>query len=193
MANINLLPWREAQRRERNRATYTICVAMCIAAAFVVFATKLVIDGRIDHQQSRNNYVQSEIDALAEVIKEIDDLKDKRDALLGRMQVIQTLQANRSQIVHVFDDLVNNLPKGVYYDSINKRGGRISIDGKAQSNGRVSALMRSLDASDWFANASLKVVDMIDEDGSLVSKFDLEVNEERQGDPAADDGVETIR
>ena len=192
MANINLLPWREAQRRERNRATYTISVAMCIAALLVVLAGKLVFDGRIDHQQSRNNYVQAEIDALAEVIKEIDNLKDKRDALLARMQVIQTLQANRSQIVHVFDDLVNNLPKGVYYDSITKSAGQLSIDGRAQSNGRVSALMRSLDASDWFDNASLKVVDMIDENGVLVSKFDVEVKEQRKNEPA-DDGIETIR
>ena len=192
MANINLLPWREAQRRERNRTTMMACIAMWLFAALIVFAIKLFMDSRIDHQNARNTFVQTEIDSLSLVISEIETLKDKRDQLLARMEVIQTLQQNRSQIVHVFDDLVSKLPKGVYYDSINKSGGRLSIDGKAQSNGRVSALMRSLDASDWFANASLNVVDVVDENGALISKFDVEVNEERK-DKRSNSGIETIR
>ena len=96
------------------------------------------------------------------------------------MEVIQNLQQNRSQIVHVFDDLVNKLPNGVYYDNISKTTSGLNINGKAQSNGRVSALMRSLDASDWFDAATLKVVDVVDENGALVSKFDLSVKEERR-------------
>lgn len=181
MASINLLPWREAQRRERNRISYMMCAAMCAGAMFLVFAGKLVMDGQIAQQERRNAYIESEINKLTKIIKEIEDLKDKRDALLARMEVIQTLQENRSQIVHVFDDLVTKLPKGVLYDSINKTSGQLRITGRAQSNGRVSALMRSLDASDWFDNASLKVVDVVDNNGSLVSKFDLEVKEQRKG------------
>ena len=192
MANINLLPWREAQRRERNRVTVIMCAAMLGAACLLVFAAKLVMDGRINHQEQRNAYMQGEIDALAKVIKEIDDLKNKRDALLARQEVIQNLQENRAQIVHVFDDLVSKLPKGVYYDSVNKRDGQLSIAGKAQSNARVSALMRSLDASDWFHNASLKVVDVIDQNGALVSKFDVEVKEERKLNES-DQGIESVR
>ena len=192
MANINLLPWREAQRRERNRITMIMCAALLAAACMTVFAAKLVMDGRIQHQEQRNAYMQSEIDSLAKVIKEIDDLKNKRDALLARQEVIQNLQENRAQIVHVFDDLVSNLPKGVYYDSINKREGKLSIGGKAQSNARVSALMRSLDASDWFQNTSLQVVDVIDQDGSLVSKFDVDVREERKAQDESQ-GIEKIR
>jgi len=191
MANINLLPWREAQRRERNRATLMACIAMWVVAGLIVFAGKLYMDSKIDHQKARNAFVQKEINALSRVIKEIETLKDKRDQLLARMQVIQTLQQNRSQIVHVFDDLVNKLPKGVYYDSINKSRKRLGIVGKAQSNGRVSALMRSLDASDWFDNASLKVVDVIDQNGARVSKFDVTVKEERKD--KNDSGVESIR
>jgi type IV pilus assembly protein PilN len=191
MANINLLPWREEQRRERNRATLIACVAMWAAAAMVVFLGKLYMDSRIQHQKDRNAYVQSEINALSKVIREIEDLKDKRDALLARMQVIQTLQENRSQIVHVFDDLVTKLPKGVYYDKVSKAAGKISIEGKAQSNGRVSALMRNLDSSDWFDNSSLQVVDVIDQNGALVSKFNVEVKEERKNNN--DDGIESIR
>lgn len=193
MANINLLPWREAQRRERNRTTLMVCVGMWLAAALVVYMMKAYMDYRIDHQEQRNAYLQSEIDALSKVIKEIEDLKDKRDALLARMEVIQNLQKNRSQIVHVFDDLVNKLPKGVYYDNIVKNDTRLKIDGKAQSNGRVSALMRSLDASDWFDNATLKVVDVTDQNGALVSDFDLEVKEERKDAGNEDDLSEAIR
>ncbi|NND82595.1 MAG: PilN domain-containing protein [Gammaproteobacteria bacterium] len=181
MANINLLPWREAQRRERNRITYIMCAAMFGVAVLVVFAAKLFMDGLIAEQDRRNAYLEGEINALNAIIREIDTLKEKRDALLARMEVIQTLQENRSQIVHVFDDLVSKLPKGVYYDTINKQGGQLRIGGKAQSNGRVSALMRSLDSSDWFDGATLTVVDVIDQNGALVSQFDITVMEERKG------------
>ena len=190
MANINLLPWREAQRRERNRTTMMLAFALWAAAAILVLLGKAFMDSRIDHQENRNRYIQSEINSLSKVIKEIEDLKEKRDALLARMQVIQTLQANRSQIVHVFDDLVTKLPNGVYYDDITKSAGSLTIGGKAQSNGRVSALMRNLDSSDWFANTSLQVVDVIDENGALVSKFNVEVKEQRRKETG---GVESIR
>ncbi len=189
MANINLLPWREAQRRERNRSTLVACVAMWIFTAIIVLLGKTYMDSRIQYQNDRNAYIQSEINSLSKVISEIEDLKDKRDALLARMQVIQTLQANRSQIVHVFDDLVTKLPKGVYYDTITKTANKLTIGGKAQSNGRVSALMRNLDSSDWFDNTSLKVVDVVDQNGALVSKFNVEVKEERKD---ADNSVESI-
>lgn len=192
MANINLLPWREEQRRERNRATLMACIAIWLFAGVIVFGAKLFMDGKIQHQENRNAYLQSEIDALSEIIKEIEDLKDKRDQLLARMEVIQTLQANRAQIVHVFDDLVTKLPNGVYYESIRKSDGRLRINGNAQSNGRVSALMRNLDASDWFDNASLAVVDVIDRNGAPVSKFDVQVVEERK-DGSNEDAIERVR
>jgi len=104
MANVNLLPWREAQRRERNRATLVTCIAMWSVTVLLVLLGKMFLDGRIQYQADRNTYIQSEINVLSKVIQEIETLKEKRDALLARMEVIQTLQANRSQIVHVFDD-----------------------------------------------------------------------------------------
>ena len=180
MANINLLPWREAQLRERNRSTLTICIAMWIAAGLVVMAGKLIMDARISNQGAGNSYLKSEINALAKVIKEIDDLKAKRDALLARMQVIQNLQQNRSQIVHMFDDLVKQLPKGVYYDQVRKNGKSLNIKGFAQSNERVSALMRNLDSSDWFDQSSLKQVDVVDTNGLLVSQFVIDVKEQNE-------------
>ncbi len=180
MANINLLPWREAQRRERNQVTAFMCLGIFAIAGLIVFAGKTFMDKRIDYQESRNQFIQTEIDKLSKIISEIETLKDKRDALLARMEVIQNLQQNRSQIVHVFDDLVTKLPNGVYFDDVSKNSQGFTINGKAQSNGRVSALMRSLDASDWFDNATLKVVDVVDDDGALVSKFDLSVKEQRK-------------
>jgi len=191
MANINLLPWREERRRVRNRETFMSCVAMWLFAGLIVFCAKLFMDGLISHQENRNKYLQSEIDALSEIIREIEDLKDKRDQLLARMEVIQTLQANRSQIVHVFDDLVTKLPDGVYYEGVNKSNGRLRITGNAQSNGRVSALMRNLDASDWFDNASLTVVDVVDRNGAPVSQFDVQVAEERQDNNQ--NAIESVR
>ena len=192
MANINLLPWREELRQERNKVTAVICAAMACVAALIVFSGKLYMDSRIGHQNDRNAYLQSEINSLSKVIKEIEDIKQQRDALRARVDVIQALQQNRAQIVHVFDDLVNKLPDGVYYESITKNSARLSINGRAQSNNRVSLLMRSLDASDWFDGSSLKVVDVLDQNGASVSEFDIEVNEQRKQKSNAD-GVETVR
>jgi len=181
MANINLLPWREAQRRERNRTTLMMCVAIWLAAGVLVFAAKLVMDSRIDKQETRNRFLQTEIDALSQVIKEIEDLKEKRDALIARMEVIQSLQRNRSQIVHVFDDLVNQLPKGAMYNSVKKSGTTLNILGLAQSNERVSSLMRNLDGSDWFQGSQLQQVDVVNSDGLLVSDFRVDVKEQAVG------------
>jgi len=190
MANINLLPWRDAQRRERNQTTLIMCIGMWVVAGLVVLAGKSYMDYRIDHQKSRNAYVQSEIDALSKVIAEIEDLRQKRDALLSRMEVIQDLQKNRAQIVHVFDDLVSKLPNGVLYDTIKKTQSSLAIVGKAQSNGRVSALMRNLNASEWFDNSTLNVVDVVDQNGASVSQFDVLVKEQRQNDDGLGDDVQ---
>ena len=191
MANINLLPWREELRQERNRTTVVICAALIGLALLMVFFAKLYMDSRIDHQKSRNAFIQTEINKLAEVIKEIEDIKQRRDALRARMDVIQELQQNRAKIVHVFDDLVNQLPEGVYFDEVKKTNDTINISGKAQSNNRVSLLMRGLDASDWFEGSSLKVVDVLDQNGVSVSQFDLAVKEEK--DESDNDGIEDVQ
>ena len=107
------------------------------------------------------------------------------------MQVIQNLQQNRSQIVHMFDDLVTQLPKGVYYDQIQKRDKNLNIRGLAQSNERVSALMRNLDASDWFDASSLKQVDVVDKSGLLISQFVIDVKE--QNKDGNNNGAEDVR
>lgn len=182
MANINLLPWREQHRAEQNKQLLAMCALGWIVAAGIVFMGKLYMDSLINHQQARNSYLQSEINKLSKIIKEIEDLKEKRNAILSRMEIIQNLQANRAQIVHVFDDLVHKLPEGVYFDTVSKSASNISLKGKAQSNGRVSALMRNLDSSKWFDNPSLRVVDVDDQQGVLISQFDLVVKEEKRKD-----------
>ena len=118
MANINLLPWRDAQRRERNRQTLLICIAMWLFACLIVFAGKSFVDMQIDNQKARNNFLQREIDALSKVIKEIEDIKQRRDELIARMEVIQNLQKDRSRVVHVFDDLAN---KAFYHVTWNSK------------------------------------------------------------------------
>ena len=189
MANINLLPWREAKRRERNQVTLVICIAMWAVTGLIVFLVNSYAASRLEYQEGRNRYLQGEIDSLSRVILEIEDLREKRDALIARQEVIQNLQKNRAQIVHVFDDLVSKLPMGVYYDRVDKNDDGLRIEGKAQSNGRVSALMRNLDASDWFENPDLKVVDVVDQNGAAISKFEIEVYEAEIGN---DEGVEAV-
>ena len=182
MANINLLPWRDAQRRERNRQTLLICIAMWLFAALIVFVGKSFVDMQIDNQKARNKFLQNEIDALSKVIKEIEDIKQRRDELIARMEVIQNLQKDRSRVVHVFDDLANKQPEGVFYDSIQKRGIDLSIKGKAQSNNRVSSLMRLLDSSDWLKVSDLKDVGASQQNAVAVSQFDMIVKEQVSDD-----------
>ena len=186
MANINLLPWRDAKRRERNKATLLMCIGIWVIAGLVVLGGKLIMDYRIDHQKNRNAYLQREIDALSQVIAEIEDLKQKRDQLIARMDVIQNLQRDRSRVVHVFDDLVTKQPEGVFFDTIEKRNKSLSIQGKAQSNNRISSLMRSLDGSEWLNVADLRDVGKVSQNSLPVSEFDLVVNEQSDEDENSD-------
>ena len=191
MANINLLPWREELRQERNKTTMMLCIGVLAIAAVMCFAAKLVMDSRIQYQNDRNAFLQTEINKLSKVIAEIEDIKARRDALSARIDVIQTLQQNRAKIVHIFDDLVNKIPEGVFYDSVEKSGTRLNIKGQSQSNERVSRLMKNLDNSEWFDDSSLKVVDVLAQNGISVSEFYISVTEEQKN--ANNDGVETVR
>lgn len=191
MANINLLPWREGIRQERNKVTNLFCAAVFGVAVLIAFGAKLFMDSRIQNQVDRNTFLQTEINKLSKVIAEIEDIKLRRDALSARIDVIQTLQQNRAKIVHIFDDLVNKIPEGVFYDSIQKSGASLNIKGQSQSNERVSRLMKNLDNSEWFDNSSLKVVDVLALNGVSVSEFDISVREQQKN--ANNDGIETVR
>jgi len=159
MAKINLLPWREELLREQTRqfATMTgLCAMMTFAVALLVHFN---ISGEITHQKTRNGILQKEIDQLDLALNEIKGLEDTKAKLLSRMEVIQSLQRQRPQIVHLFDEIVRTVPEGIYLTGIKQNGDSLTIDGVAESNGRVSAYMRNIDASDWMSTPKLTVIE----------------------------------
>lgn len=175
---INLLPWREMRRREQDRRLLSIGIGAWLLMGLAVLQGHLYMSGKIDYQNTRNAYLQKEIKEVEKSIKEINAIRKRKAALIARMEVIQQLQRDRTQIVHVFDDLVRKLPKGVYLTSLKKQGKGMTLTGFAQSNARISSLMRNLDSSEWFANPNLDVINVSRRGGSPVSKFTLRVRQE---------------
>lgn len=158
MAKINLLPWREERRKQQLQEFAVILGMVAVAAIIAAFGWKMARERAVEDQKSRNSYVETQISELEQSINEIEELQRRRDALVERMNVIQGLQGNRPSIVHFFDQFVTTLPDGVYYRSIKQAGTRFDITGVAESNNRISNLMRALEASEWFANPSLSKV-----------------------------------
>lgn len=177
MARINLRPWREERRAEKQREFLTALACVAIAGLLFVFLQDRLVSGDIVDQQARNSYLTAEIGVLERKIKELDKLKEKRDQLIERMRVIQDLQGNRPVIVHMFDELVRSLPDGIHYKSLARKGDDVSIQGRAESNNRISSLMRRLDGSEWFTDPNLTAVKAAEGDGNgdKSSDFDLTV------------------
>lgn len=158
MARINLLPWREQLREERKQRFLVSLAGVLIVAAGAVFLGDQYLNGAIEQQNARNDYVRKEIAVLDARIKEIKELKAHRQQLLERMKIIQDLQGNRPVIGRIFDQFARTLPDGVYFSSLKMVGKSISIEGAAESNNRVSNLMRNLDASEWLSGSNLNQV-----------------------------------
>ena len=179
MANINLLPWREKLREERKQMFVVQLGISFAAAALVVVVVHLIVKGGIDSQGEVNTTLRNEIATLDGRLTEIRQLQDQKKALTARMAVIQELQGNRPVIVRLFDELVRTLPDGVYYNSITRVNDSISLEGVAESNSRISALMRDLDASEWFADSNLLGVTAVNGESSTKqnasNKFQLTV------------------
>lgn len=150
MPMINLLPWRAELRQKRKKDFVSAVLAAVLFAGGTVYATKLFMQGRIDAQIERNDILRAEIAKLDEQIAEIRNLQTQRDRLVARMEVIDSLQRSRPEIVHVFDELVNMMPDGMYLRTIKQQQHRIEITGVAESNGRISRLLRNIEASPWF-------------------------------------------
>jgi len=150
MAKINLLPWREELRKERQQEFIGIIVAVALAAAALVWFVTGSVESQYKIQQSRNAFVQKEMSVLSEQISEIQELRDKRDQLLERMKLIQNLQGNRPIIVRLFDEIARSIPDDLYFISLDIKGTKVTVKGRAKSNNRVAALMRNFDDSDWF-------------------------------------------
>ena len=175
MATINLLPWREALRAERKKQFTTALILVALVAVLVIIVADRVVSSQINHQNSRNNYISSHIAELDEKVAEIRGLQRKRAQLIERMRVIQELQGNRPVIVRVMDQLVRTVPDGVFYTSLVAKGGDITIEGVAESNNRVSSLMRRLDRSDWLRDPNLDAVKAAPDFGDQATTFDLTV------------------
>ncbi len=162
MANINLLPWREELRQKRQR-DFAIVVATALAlTGLIVGGWYSFNTGLIENQTARNAYLDKEIKILDSKIKEIKDIEKDKENLIARMEVIQRLQTSRPLIVHLFDELIKVLPDGVMIDSMKQTDDSIIVEGYAQSNARVSALMRNIEQSQWLGDERLVGIDFID-------------------------------
>lgn len=173
MATINLLPWREAQREERKKQFLLAVVASALFGVALVSVWMFLEKASIDHQKSRNAYLQTHIDELNKQVKEIRDLEKRRSQMLERMQIIQDLQGKRPMIVRLFDEQVRTLPEGVFFTRLQRRESKISVDGYAESNNRVSSLMRNLDGSAWFDAPNLTAVSAAPDYGEQASRFKM--------------------
>jgi type IV pilus assembly protein PilN len=161
VVRINLLPHREQKRAARQRQFISLAISLAILGLAVVGLVHGFLGAQIDNQNSRNTLLKGEIAKLDDQIKEIDKLRDQIQQVLARKQVVETLQANRSETVHLLDQLVRQLPDGVYIKSIKQQGTKVTLVGYAQSNARVSTLMRNIEASPWIAQPELVEVKLV--------------------------------
>ena len=171
MIRINLLPHREQARKAKRQHFYLMVGAAACLAGLVVFLGYTIIDGHITSQASANDFLKREIAVLDKQIAEIKLLKEKTQALLARKQVIEDLQRDRSETVYLLSELVNQVPEGVYLKSLKQDGAKVNITGYAQSNARVSALMRNLEASPWLENPQLVEVKAVVLNGRRSNEF----------------------
>lgn len=175
MAKINLLPWREERREQLKKEFFTYLGAVALLSVLVVMLWHSTISGAITSQMARNSFLEKNIKELDSQVSELKELKAQRKRLTERMRIIQDLQGNRPEIVHLFDELVRAIPDGVYYTEVNRTGPNISIKGIAESNNRVSSLMRRLNDSEWFNSPNLIRVKANPEEGEQSTDFELMV------------------
>ena len=159
MPRINLLPWREEERKERKLAFIVALGAATLGSAVAAFGAYLMLSSMIDGQDSRNERLRVEIKQLDKQIEEINNLESSKQKFIARMEIIEKLQRSRPEIVHLFDEIVRQLPEGVYLTSVKQQAKRLKFDGVAQSSTRVSAFMRNIDGSEWLRNPDLEVVE----------------------------------
>jgi len=173
---INLLPHREQKRQARQRQFISLALSLAVLGMAVVALVHGVLAAQIENQKDRNNLMKKEIAKLDEQIKEIDRLRDQIQAVLARKQVVETLQANRSEAVHLLDQLVRQLPDGIYLKSVKQAGPKVTVAGFAQSNARVSTLMRNIEASPWLGQPELVEIKLVPAPGSPKER-NLTINE----------------
>lgn len=175
MIRINLLPHREEKRKARRQQFFALTGLLVALGGLIVFLVHSVIAGYISGQEATNNFLKQEIAALDKEIDEIKRLKEQTEALLSRKQVIETLQANRAEAVHMFNELARQIPDGSYIRSLKQTGAKINLAGFAQSNARVSTLMRNLDASPFLEQPNLVEIKAGSVNNRRVSDFGMNV------------------
>jgi type IV pilus assembly protein PilN len=186
MARINLLPWRAERRKQREREFFMQLGASFAAAVLALLLWMSWMGARVDNQNERNAYLQSEIKQLDGRIAKIKDLEKVRQRLLARKQIIEQLQANRSQMVHLFDELVRTIPASARLSALKQSGDSLSLDGVAQSNASVAEYMRNIEASPWMGHADLRKTENSHADTRMPYTFGLEVALSRPKGEAGD-------
>lgn len=180
MIRINLLPHREERRKALRQQFYALAGLVAVAASVIWFFGYTLIDAMIEHQAEKNRFLKSEIAVLDKQIEDIKKLKEQTEALLQRKQVIESLQVNRSEIVHLFNELARQLPTGVYLKTIKQEGQKITLTGYAQSNARVSTLMHNIDESPLLERPVLIEIKAAQVNKWRVSEFAMDVFFTRQ-------------
>lgn len=183
MARINLLPHREERRKRARQHFFVVAGGTAVLGALMVVAVHGFYAAKIETQDERNRFLKSEIAKLDKEIAEIKKLKDEIQALLARKQIIETLQLDRAQTVHLLDELVRQMPEGVYLKSLLQKGLNVNVVGYAQSNARVSTLMRNIESSPWLGNPGLVEVKAAIVDKRRVSEFNLNFQVKRPEPP----------
>lgn len=178
MPSINLLPWREAERKKRQRDFGVATGGAVIAGVAVVMLALLAYSQMIDGQQARNQRLTSEIRELELTIEKIDGLEREKERRLARMEIIEELQKSRPEIVHLFDEIARQIPDGVYLTGLKQTGSKVEVRGVAQSSTRVSALMRQVDASDWMADPQVDRVETTSSGSSRQAEFIVNLTQE---------------
>ena len=196
MARINLLPWRTDRRKQREREFYMLLIVSAVGSVMALLLLVGWMGARIDSQQDRNTYLTNEIKSLDKQIEEIKELDKTRSQLLTRKQIIEQLQSNRSQMVHLFDEMVRTIPDGVRLTSLKQAGDILTLEGVAESNARVASYMRNIDNSPWMGRSDLRKIENktgtrdVDKKAPYVFSLDVKLRkpEDAQNEKAVAEG-----
>ena len=188
MARINLLPWRAERRKLRQKEFMTMVGFAAIAAVAIAFLISTWYGAQIAGQAGRNDYLREQIKQVDKQIQEIKSLDEKKSRLLARKAVIEQLQADRSKMVHLFDSLVRTIPDGVVLTSVKQTGDKLTLEGRSQSNARVSTYMRNLEGAGWMTRPELSIIEARAGDSNLPYVFTLTALLANPNAPKDEDG-----
>ena len=176
MANINLLPWREELRQRQRQDYLSVILASCVTAVLIMLAISSFYGSKINTQQQRNNYLTQETAILDQKIKELNELKTQKKDLEQRLRLIQELQLSRNLLTQLFNAMADIVPAGVYLTKVEKENRTLKVEGVSESNNRLAALVRNIDALDWLTNPSISRIKADDSRSAILSRFEMTVD-----------------